>query len=176
MRDLGSPEDAVAMALRPGSWDWDVREDVLMGDERLAELFALDPKLVHNGLPLDRVLYAVHPDDRNDLYISIARSIEFCVGYEATYRIGQDESVRWIHAIGRCYETKLRKRHVGIAFDVTGLRTSLEQEVLRLDCMAQHCLAAYRLARKARIVHIADAIGASLRKIGEELAKKRPHH
>ena len=47
-----------------GFFEWDSEAALLKGDRRLAAFFGLDPAAASCGLPLDRYIVRVHPEDR----------------------------------------------------------------------------------------------------------------
>ncbi len=58
-----------------GTWVWDVKDDRLVGDERFARSFGLDPELCRLGLPLDSAMDAIHEDDRPRVGDTIAEAL-----------------------------------------------------------------------------------------------------
>ncbi len=48
-------EERLTMALEAsgnvGTWEWDLASDILVGDERMAQLYGIDPRLAREGHP-----------------------------------------------------------------------------------------------------------------------------
>jgi PAS domain S-box-containing protein len=96
----------VELALRAGAivgtWVWDVPGDRLIGDEQFALTFGLDPGLCRSGLPLERFMETIHPDDRGRVEQAIEGALGHGGAYRCEYRIRRPEGdYRWIEASGR---------------------------------------------------------------------------
>jgi len=93
---------ALAAGAIIGTWFWDVAQDSLTVDDALALAHGLDPALARTELRLERVVSAVHPDDRAGLAEAIAEAVRRGGRYAHQYRTrGADGAYRWIEAIGR---------------------------------------------------------------------------
>lgn len=140
------PEQAIAQALNVGFWDWNVGSDTCSGNDALADLFGLDREEVAAGVSAMHYVNAVHPEDRAQVYGVLSRSLVYAAGYDIAYRVETPRSVRWLRALGRCFQYDGRKRHVGVAFDITGLIAGEDPDQRdRLAFAAQHCSTAHFL-------------------------------
>jgi hypothetical protein len=110
------------IASEVGAWESDVTEDRIVADAKTAELFGVDTQEASWGLPLDRYIRNIHPDDRTDfsqkLSIIRERGGLFVVEYRTC---PSPTDVRWVLARGR-YERDPRTGHTvgrGIVIDIT---------------------------------------------------------
>ena len=87
-----------------GSFVWDIKANLLTGDERFARTFSYPAELFERGLPLAAATEIIHPDDIEHVNGQIARTLADGVPYNAEYRIRrpEDGQYRWILASGRC--------------------------------------------------------------------------
>jgi PAS domain S-box-containing protein len=106
-----------------GTWVWEIGEDRVYADERLAAFFGLDAEQAADGLPLVDYLASIHPDDRERVAAAIGAAVESGSVYEAEYRVrGGDGRERWVLARGRveCDRDGNPRRFPGALSDVTG--------------------------------------------------------
>ncbi len=102
---LRASEERLSLAVAAGSVAtliWDVVEDRLVGDERLAFYLDVDVAETLRGAPLPRFLAAVHEEDRARVAASISQAVERggdCV-IECRVRAA-DHQPRWIRLRGR---------------------------------------------------------------------------
>lgn len=86
-----------------GTWNWDIPEDRLTGDERFARVFALDPQQAAEGAPLQELLARIHPEDRPAVSALIDLTLQRGGHYATEYRVLQpDGGWRWVEANGHC--------------------------------------------------------------------------
>ncbi len=79
-----------------GIWDWDLEQNLFTADQRLGELFNLSPEETAFGVPIERPLESVHPQDIPIIEAAIQESIDTGKPYDQQYRIVQnDGSTRW---------------------------------------------------------------------------------
>lgn len=116
-----------------GLFDWDLRANVLVWDERLRAIWGLDP-----GVPVavQTFFAGVHPADVERLQALIAASHDPSGDghYEAEYRVvsARGDQIRHVSARGRTtFENGRAIRMMGMAVDVTALREA--QAVLQRD-------------------------------------------
>ncbi|MCW2290394.1 signal transduction histidine kinase [Pseudomonas sp. BIGb0408] len=105
--ELREANERIELALNAGAvlgtWVWDVPNDSVSGDERFARVFSIDPQEARQGMKLERVTPAIHPDDRSRVEALIARTMQTGGDYRAEYRLLQpDGSYRWTEANGHC--------------------------------------------------------------------------
>jgi len=155
---------ALDASLGVGTWLWDVQADLVTADERFLRLYGVDEALAGQGTPIDRFLLNVHPEDRDRVEASIARTLTERAPFNEEYRLTQpDGSVRWVSAQGRAIfdEDGNPARFPGVAFDITERKLAEEAaraaaEDLRAANDAQAFLAA--LADQQRALDTADAV------------------
>jgi len=103
---LARSEERMTLALSAanlvGTWDWDVVNDVVMCDDRMAEMYGIDPLRAGLGVGIADILAAHHPDDRDrvkaDLDVSLADGSKF----SAEHRVfDKDGRLRWVVGSGR---------------------------------------------------------------------------
>jgi PAS domain-containing protein len=82
-------------------WDWDVPNDLNHLDGPGAELFGVSPSAASRGLPNDRYLSAIHPDDVDDVRRGLAAAQKQGV-FEVRYRIVASGQPRWVFGKGFC--------------------------------------------------------------------------
>lgn len=132
-RELAANESRLRLALeggRMGTWEWNLQNNKLVGDDALRHLWGLSEQ---ERLNVDDAFARVHPEDlpglRRVLDNAIARTEEFTGEFRTRDREG---SSRWVAARG----TVLRggageaKTLVGVSFDVSERRELDEQRRL----------------------------------------------
>jgi PAS domain S-box-containing protein len=112
---------------RIGTWEWDVRGDVLSCDDRLAALFGLTSGA--RIADLDYFASLVHSDDRGHVRAQLARGLE-TGSFDAEFRVPwPDGSVRVIVSHGETSsEAGNAVKLTGVSWDVTE-RKSFEAEL-----------------------------------------------
>lgn len=105
-----------------GIFSWNVGDDVLYADTAVAFLFGLDPQETLAGLPGQRYLDRIHPDDRPATAALWSEAIQTGKPYHAEYRVtGLDGNERLVMAFGRCFRqpTGDPTHYAGIVHPVT---------------------------------------------------------
>lgn len=111
-----------------GVWDFDVVKETTFWDDKIYEIYGLDP---HEHPPsLHTFLQMVHPDDQE--YMNrVLEGINTKEGkYDIEYRIIRpDGTVRWISATGEVFKDSQGKpvRMVGVNHDITSRKLSEEE-------------------------------------------------
>jgi len=109
-----------------GLWNWDIRTDVVVWEDRLCAIFGLPAGTAPGGR--EAFLALVHPDDRE----RVARDIEHGVdagGWEDEYRIVRpDGAIRWVMAKGHVSHSEGRDVVFGAVMDITERRNRDEQQ------------------------------------------------
>jgi PAS domain S-box-containing protein len=85
-----------------GTWVWDVQNNVLTGDERLAKSFGTSVEELRQGTSLGAFVQLVHPEDQDYLNRMITETIKVGGKYRAEYRVNDAGNWRWIEASGFC--------------------------------------------------------------------------
>ncbi|RST30724.1 PAS domain S-box protein [Sphingomonas ginkgonis] len=103
---LRTEEERVELAQQTGAilgtWDWDIANDVVIADQRFAHSFGLDRAECEAGLPIDRYLESIHPDDLQGLEAAIAAALVEGDRFTHRYRVRRaDGEFQWVEALGR---------------------------------------------------------------------------
>jgi PAS domain S-box-containing protein len=120
-----------------GSWEWNIRANVVSWSEELYRIFGLKPLEFRPGL--EAFLERVHPDDRDAVRVTIERSLRTSQPFSYEARIlHPDGSPRTIYVQGGCIlgERGEPIRMIGVAQDITP-RKRMEEERSRLLESAQ---------------------------------------
>ena len=107
-----------------GAFDWNLIDNALDGDERTRAIWGLAPEA---PVSVEAFYERVHPDDRESLAQTIARSHDASGdgGYEVEYRVidARDGAIRFVSGRGRTLFAQGRAvRMMGVAVDVTASR------------------------------------------------------
>jgi len=135
---LAESEERLRLAVRAadlGSWVWNVREDRLRGDDRLAFLYGLKTEDVLQGVPIERGFERVDERDVGQVRADVGAAIESGGTFDTTYRIrGRDDVERWLRAHGRVELDEEGKpfRMAGAVLDITESRR-LESERMQAE-------------------------------------------
>lgn len=117
---------ALASSAIVGTWDWDVKNDIIYADRRFAVLYGVDPEIAEAGVPIALYLNGIHPDDREKVGAGIEQAMAEGGAFDMGYRtIDRDGTVRWVTARGRCYMDEAGRplRFPGVAVDRTAERS-----------------------------------------------------
>uniref|UniRef100_A0A9E7ZV41 histidine kinase n=1 Tax=Bosea sp. NBC_00436 TaxID=2969620 RepID=A0A9E7ZV41_9HYPH len=153
-----------------GMWYWDVLNDRLYADARMASLFHVNPLEAMRGARCDAYVEGIHPDDR----VGVAHEIERCVGaaidFHYEYRIVPASGERLISAFARCHRTEEGDagHYVGVAFDVTHQRSA--EATTPTSRVADHVMQAYSIARQITDEELKRKLKDVLMRLGMNLA------
>jgi PAS domain S-box-containing protein len=103
-----------------GSWEWDVKEDVITWSDELFRIFGLKPS--SSAPDYKNYIKSLHPDDRKLVNQAVQRSLKTAQPYSIEHRvIMPDGSVRYIHGKGHPISDKSGKviKIFGTAQDIT---------------------------------------------------------
>lgn len=103
---LARSEERLSLALSGsnliGTWDWDVRNNLVTADDKFAFMYNLDPLRAGLGVPIEAFLAALHPDDKpwvtEDINVALANGTPVNCEYRL---VGLDGTIRWVVATGR---------------------------------------------------------------------------
>lgn len=118
-------EERLSLALAAGSvatWAWDIADDRVFGDERLAFFFAVGADEVAQGLPLARLLAAVHEEDRAATTARLLAVAASGDEYTLECRVrSSDGAWHWLRACGRVERDRAGRslRILGALTDIT---------------------------------------------------------
>ncbi len=110
-------------AAQMGTWDYDLKHDMVHWDGRCRELFNLSER---ETTTLEEPLAKIHPDDRPyvDVQITAAHDPDSDGHYSAEYRVMTPTGSRWIRASGQVHfegsgDARQAVRSVGVVMDIT---------------------------------------------------------
>ncbi|OPK08296.1 PAS domain-containing sensor histidine kinase [Pseudomonas sp. VI4.1] len=116
-----------------GSFVWDIKGNVLSGDERFARTFSYPAEQNLADLPTDIAQARIHPDDRSWIQEQVSRSVATGDPFNAEYRVLRaDGSYLWVQASGCCEFNELGEpfRFPGVLIDIHERKTA-EESLLR---------------------------------------------
>jgi serine phosphatase RsbU (regulator of sigma subunit)/PAS domain-containing protein/anti-sigma regulatory factor (Ser/Thr protein kinase) len=154
-------------AAQIGTFDWDLRSDRLVWDDRLLELFGLDRDSFGGSIAAFNA--SVHPEDLPRVTAALAGAIESCGHYDAEYRVElPDGEVRWIAARGRALAgpAGTAVRVLGAAYDTTPVQEGEARVARVLEAMPS---AFFQLDRQWRFRYVNARAERLLGRSREEL-------
>ena len=100
-RSLRASEERLQMALDAsgdvGTWEWDLINDVVVGDDRMARLYGVDPRFADEGAPASTYLQHIHPDDFEPLSAVVQAGVAHGRPISHEYRlVFPDGTERWL--------------------------------------------------------------------------------
>ncbi len=104
-----------------GTWIWNVPDDHVVGDERFALSFGLDPEQCRSGLTLAEAMASIHDEDREIVGVEIREALQRGGPYRCEFRVRQHDGMfRWIEANGRVDqdENGVALRFPGVLIDI----------------------------------------------------------
>ncbi|MNH90070.1 Blue-light-activated protein [compost metagenome] len=116
-----------------GSFVWDIKANVLSGDERFARTFSYPAGQDLSNLSQAFAETRIHPDDRNWVQERVKLSVETGEAYNVEYRILRpDGSYLWVLASGCCEFNEQGEafRFPGVLIDIHERKTA-EESLLR---------------------------------------------
>lgn len=131
-------------------WVWDVPRDLVVGDDRLAFLFGLEPERIAAGVPHEMFVASMHEDDRDRVRAANATALELGDVYEAEYRVlGADGELRWVASRGRVERDDDGRaiRFAGAVVDITD-RKRAEEALRESEAQLAQDLADARLLQR----------------------------
>src|SRR6266567_6267659 len=104
-KDEARLADALEVAGGVGTWDWDLKTDLIYANERFAKLFGVDPVVAATtGAPSADYIAAIHPEDQHIVVDATQHSIATVGPYVVEFRLPQkDGEDLWIYALGHAY-------------------------------------------------------------------------
>jgi signal transduction histidine kinase len=134
-----------------GSFVWDLKANVLSGDERFARTFSFPSQLPLDNLPQDMAEARIHPDDRSWVREQANQSVQTGAPYNAEYRVLRpDGSYLWVLASGGCEFDEQGEpfRFPGVLIDIHERKTA-EESLLKFTRNLEQRVAAEVEARLA---------------------------
>ncbi len=108
------------MAAKVGIWDWDIKNDRLIWDNTLYELYAVAE--ADFGGTLAAWTQFIHPEDRPRAESEIRTALREMTTFESEFRIVRpDETVRYVKGIGAVHKNHRDEpvRMIGVNWDTT---------------------------------------------------------
>ena len=134
---LAKSEERLSLALNAsgivGTWDWDVKADLIHADATFAALYGVDPAWAERGAPMSEFVKNIHSDDRPRVRAEIDRVFAGDDNFACEYRVCQpDGSARWVFGRGRLIRdaTGAPVRFPGATVEITALKQAEERQVL----------------------------------------------
>jgi PAS domain S-box-containing protein len=110
-----------------GTWLWDVKKNVVIGDKYMAAMFGIAEAKTIAGMPSSSFIEAIHPDDRARLKEEITVILKDGTDFTSEYRtLRPDGTTRWVIARGRIERDKNGKpvQFPGAMVDITDRKIS----------------------------------------------------
>lgn len=172
-RETSLVQHSQPSSLDSGVFTWDISSDQFFADSAFALLFGLDAADTMVGLPMERYLNRVHPDDKARVAKSIHNAVVSGYPCQQNYRVLSDKgNFTEIMAFGRCFRNAdgTPSQYAGIVFPV-------EPVVEESSALHDLCAQAHRAALKGGRLDIARALREVLDDLAEEPATaQRQHH
>lgn len=105
-----------------GTFAWNIEQDSVVANENFAYMYGIPAEEAKEGVPIERFLSAIHPDDRERVEKNISASMSKHEAFETEYRtIDAKQDVRWLILRGKLDVNDNGKPvgFVGIAVDIT---------------------------------------------------------
>jgi signal transduction histidine kinase len=148
-----------------GTWIWNVPTNQVVGDDRFARSFNLDPARCRIGLSLEEAMASIHEDDWEIVSAEIGGAVQRGGPYRSEFRVRQSDGVfRWVEANGRVDldEAGVAIRFPGVLIDINHRRSieaalrdlnqDLEQRVQHAIDQREQVEEALRQAQKMEAV------------------------
>jgi PAS domain S-box-containing protein len=128
--------DALEVAGGVGTWDWDLKTDLIYANERFATLFGVDPVIAATtGAPSADYISAIHPEDQHIVVDATQHAIATVGPYVVEFRLPQKAGEDlWIYALGHAYcdADGTMSRFPGAAMDITQRKkTEVDLQIAR---------------------------------------------
>jgi len=160
-------------SLDSGVFTWDISTDQFFADSAFARVFGLDPVDTMAGLPMERYLNRVHPEDKARVAKAVHDAVVSGHPCQQNYRVesGNDFYTE-IMSFGRCFRNTdgTPAQYAGIVFPVVPV---VQESVTLQDLCGQ----AHRAALKSGRLDIARTLRDVLEDLSDEPAPAlRQHH
>lgn len=142
-------EGTVSLLQQPkfmGFYNWSVSDNKIWGDANFASLFSIDKDHLIDGIPVERFLERISPDDRTRIAFAVHQAITTGEPYFESYEVVHpDGSTRKVAAFGRCL-----RNHEGIPSFFSGAAMDADPDRIAAheDPLENLCRAAISLARQ----------------------------
>jgi PAS domain S-box-containing protein len=135
--DLKASQDKLNIALENGNigvWEWDLKTDEVIWDERMEKMFGLKPGSFEKTYKAFENL--IHDEDITHVKKAIKDSLEKELPYETLFRVkSTNNKIKYISAKAVVNKDKYGYpvSLTGVCFDVTSLREGTEELVIKLN-------------------------------------------
>ncbi len=157
-------EERLRLALlcaQEGAWDWNLRTNSLIWDQRCREIFGLSPEI---EVSFESFLKLVHPDDQKRVRARAVAALKNREEFDQEFRIPKpDGTSGWVISRGRGYysESGEAERMLGTFVEITGSRQAEQELRIALQQLTAHManspLAVLEVDRQFRIVRWSGA-------------------
>lgn len=138
---LAISEERLQIALSSGrgigTWDWDLKLDLVVADARFAAIYGVDLERAAIGVSVEEFFKSIHADDLPRVREKVAHTRTTGALFSEEYRIRQADGRHcWVLAEGRCEMDDQRQpvRFSGVSFDITDRKTAeLQLKELNTD-------------------------------------------
>ncbi len=139
--ELADRLETVLGATNTGTWIWDLKTNIVHGDERMRELFGTPER---SSEP-ERFFEIIHASDRERV-IEATQQARSSGDYSCEFRIVRpDGEIRWLAGFGRLTRDRQGKQLlVGINYDITERRTA-EHTLVESEQRREMALSAARM-------------------------------
>ena len=140
-----------------GTWEWDLTTDIVVGDDRMARLSGVDPRLALQGAPVAAYMAHIHPDDFLPFSAAMQAAFAQASPVSIQFRLLLPEGgLRWLAVQGRSRNgPDGRPMHFsGVTLDITEAKRN-EAALLRAKEEREFILA---LVERQRAQQDADAV------------------
>jgi PAS domain-containing protein len=124
-------------AAEAGTYTWNLSTNTVVADANMARFFDLPVDLVKNGLPIERFIEKMHPDDRSVVAKAIHDTIITGDPYQQDYRLlHADGTITRVMAFGQCFRdgNGTPWQYSGMAFPMAQSEIDYPADTLLLLC------------------------------------------
>jgi PAS domain S-box-containing protein len=129
-----SNEERLTLALsaaQMGTWDWDIQNKKISRSASTRQIFGFELREDESEFDLDSFYSRIHPEDRDLVKLSLAKSLETGSPYEVEFRVVSRNTTVWLLGKGEVlYDQKGHPvRMLGVNIDITAKKQA--EEALR---------------------------------------------
>ena len=121
-----------------GIWDWNVRDNQMVWDDRMFELYGISPDTFPSNI--DAWMNGLHPEDKETAIAECQASLRGEQDFDTTFRVlHPDGTILYIHANGLVIRggDGTAERMIGINVDITGMKHSEDERVILASQLQQ---------------------------------------
>ncbi len=128
LKKMNERYDTAIKAAEIGVWEWDIKSNKLVWDDKMYELYGTTPSEADNTLKL--WTESLHPGDREENMRLLMAAKQGRKKFDTQFRvIGPDGNVKHLRAFARlvCDEQGNPERMIGVNYDITKMRRAEEK-------------------------------------------------